>query len=201
MKGPLCSIIGCPWARRWPKPTRCCKRVETILQNTPDVAGYLRRTGAELGFFATESFRGDILVSLKPPGQRRTMEELFDVLREQLAREVPELATRGIRAAGARSNQRPKRREKPGRSQDLRARSGHAPRPGRAGRQDPRTMGEGEKSRRREYERAAGQSRTSSSGPTAFKPPAWDCRPRTWKRNSTRPFTAKWPARCPSKIA
>ena len=69
------------------------KRVETILQNTPDVAGYLRRTGAELGFFATESFRGDILVSLKPPGERRKMEELFDVLREQLAREVPDLAT------------------------------------------------------------------------------------------------------------
>jgi CzcA family heavy metal efflux pump len=69
------------------------KRVETILQNTPDVAGYLRRTGAELGFFATESFRGDILVSLKPPGQRRKMEDLFDVLREQLARGVPDLAT------------------------------------------------------------------------------------------------------------
>ena len=43
--------------------------------------------------FATESFTGDILVSLKPPGQRRSMEELFDVLREQLAQEMPELET------------------------------------------------------------------------------------------------------------
>jgi multidrug efflux pump subunit AcrB len=57
------------------------------------VAGYLRRTGAENGMFATEAFRGDILISLKPPGERRKMDELFDVLREQLARETPELAT------------------------------------------------------------------------------------------------------------
>jgi CzcA family heavy metal efflux pump len=69
------------------------KRVDAILQNTPDIAGFIRRTGAENGVFATEAFRGDILINLKPPGQRRTMEELFDVLREQLAREVPELAT------------------------------------------------------------------------------------------------------------
>jgi multidrug efflux pump subunit AcrB len=67
------------------------KRVDGILQNTPDVAAYLRRTGAELGFFSTEPFTGDVLVSLKPPGQRRTMEEIFDSLREQLARETPEL--------------------------------------------------------------------------------------------------------------
>jgi CzcA family heavy metal efflux pump len=69
------------------------KRVDAILQKTPDIAGFLRRTGAENGVFATEAFRGDILISLKPPGQRRGMEELFGVLREQLAREVPELAT------------------------------------------------------------------------------------------------------------
>lgn len=67
------------------------RRVETILQNTPDVEHYLRQTGAENGFFATEAFRGDILISLKPPGQRRSMEELFDILRERINKEVPEL--------------------------------------------------------------------------------------------------------------
>jgi len=72
---------------------RIVRRVEKLLQDTPDVDRYLRRTGAELGLFATESFRGDILVSLKPPGQRRPMKEIFDVLREQLAEEVPELET------------------------------------------------------------------------------------------------------------
>jgi CzcA family heavy metal efflux pump len=69
------------------------RRVEDVLRRTPDVSGYIRRTGAELGFFATEPYTGDILVSLKPPGQRRPASELFDVLREELKAEVPELET------------------------------------------------------------------------------------------------------------
>ncbi len=69
------------------------RRVEAVLLRTPDISGYIRRTGAELGFFATEAYTGDILVSLKPPGERRPAEELFDVLREQLKAEVPELET------------------------------------------------------------------------------------------------------------
>jgi len=70
---------------------RVMRRVEAVLQRTPDVDGYIRRTGAELGFFATEPYTGDILISLKPVGQRRQMSEIFAALREQLAREVPEL--------------------------------------------------------------------------------------------------------------
>src|SRR5262249_10423396 len=46
---------------------------------------------AENGLFATEAFRGDILVSLKPPGQRRPMQEVFDSLREEITQAVPEL--------------------------------------------------------------------------------------------------------------
>jgi CzcA family heavy metal efflux pump len=69
------------------------RRVEKVLLDTPDVQAYIRRTGAELGFFATESYTGDILVSLKPSGQRRPMEEIFDALRDQLKEEVPELET------------------------------------------------------------------------------------------------------------
>ncbi len=69
------------------------RRVEAVLLRTPDISGYIRRTGAELGFFATEAYTGDILVSLKPPGRRRPASELFDVLREQLKAEVPELET------------------------------------------------------------------------------------------------------------
>jgi CzcA family heavy metal efflux pump len=69
------------------------RRVEEVLRRTPDVSAYIRRTGAELGFFATEPYTGDILVSLKPSGQRRSMEELFDSLRDELKAEVPELET------------------------------------------------------------------------------------------------------------
>ncbi len=72
---------------------RVLRRVEDVLRRTPDISGYIRRTGAELGFFATEPYTGDILVSLKPPGQRRPAAELFDVLRDELKEEVPELET------------------------------------------------------------------------------------------------------------
>ncbi len=67
------------------------RRVEAILQETPDVAGYIRRTGAELGFFATESYTGDVLVSLKPPGNRREVKEVIKAIKEQVEEEVPEL--------------------------------------------------------------------------------------------------------------
>ncbi|HEV3163898.1 MAG TPA: efflux RND transporter permease subunit [Isosphaeraceae bacterium] len=69
------------------------RRVEDVLLHTPDISGYIRRTGAELGFFATESYTGDILVSLKPPGERRPVEEIFEDLRKQMEEEVPELET------------------------------------------------------------------------------------------------------------
>ena len=69
------------------------RRVEEILRETPDISGYIRRTGAELGFFATEAYTGDILVSLKPTGQRRPAEEIFDALREEIEEAVPELET------------------------------------------------------------------------------------------------------------
>jgi len=69
------------------------RRVEAVLRKTPDVAGYIRRTGAELGFYATESFRGDILVSLKPSGERRVMAEIMEDLEKEIKSEVPELET------------------------------------------------------------------------------------------------------------
>jgi CzcA family heavy metal efflux pump len=69
------------------------RRVEEVLLHTADIQGYIRRTGAELGFFATESYTGDVLISLKPPGQRRPMDEIFDALREELKAVVPELET------------------------------------------------------------------------------------------------------------
>ncbi len=40
--------------------------VEKVLSKNPDVAAYVRRTGAELGLFATQTSRGDIQVALRP---------------------------------------------------------------------------------------------------------------------------------------
>jgi multidrug efflux pump subunit AcrB len=45
---------------------RKAKEVEKILSRNPDVQAYVRRTGAELGLFATETSRGDIQVVLRP---------------------------------------------------------------------------------------------------------------------------------------
>ena len=68
-----------------------CRRIERIVREDPDVAALSRRTGAELGFFATEQFRGDMLVGLAPRERRhRSVFEVIDGLRERLAREVPQ---------------------------------------------------------------------------------------------------------------
>ncbi len=88
------------------------RRVEEVLMETPDISGYIRRTGAELGFFATESYTGDILVSLKPPGQRRPAEEIFDALREEFEEESPGAGDR-VRSAGPGPDQRPGGRRQP----------------------------------------------------------------------------------------
>jgi multidrug efflux pump subunit AcrB len=40
--------------------------LERILSENPDVASYVRRTGSENGLFATQSFRGDIQIVLRP---------------------------------------------------------------------------------------------------------------------------------------
>ena len=75
---------------------RVMRRVEDVLLRTPDVKGYIRRTGAELGFFATEAYTGDVLVVLKPRSQRRAMADIVEQLREELPNEVPELETEFI---------------------------------------------------------------------------------------------------------
>jgi CzcA family heavy metal efflux pump len=67
------------------------RRVEAVLNDCPDISGYIRRTGAENGLFVTESFRGDILASLKPAGERRPMKEIFDSLEEDIGHAVPEV--------------------------------------------------------------------------------------------------------------
>jgi multidrug efflux pump subunit AcrB len=42
------------------------RELEKILSKNPDVDSYVRRTGAELGIFATQTSRGDIQVVLRP---------------------------------------------------------------------------------------------------------------------------------------
>jgi multidrug efflux pump subunit AcrB len=67
--------------------------IEKILYpGTPEVAGLSRRTGAELGLFATEQNRGDIVVRLKDPADRsRSSQEVIDDVRVRIASAVPRL--------------------------------------------------------------------------------------------------------------
>lgn len=69
---------------------RQCKVAEAILQATPEVDAYSRRTGMELGFFATEQNLGDFAVRLKPKSQRkRGIEDVMSGIREECAKQVP----------------------------------------------------------------------------------------------------------------
>ncbi len=62
---------------------------ERVLQ-TPETDKFLRRTGAEMGPFATEQNTGEIVVKLKPRSQRkRDIEETMNDLRDQILKTIP----------------------------------------------------------------------------------------------------------------
>jgi CzcA family heavy metal efflux pump len=69
------------------------RKMDAVLDENKGVSGYIRRTGAELGFYATEPYMGDTLVSLKPSGQRHSQREIADELAERFSEEIPELKT------------------------------------------------------------------------------------------------------------
>jgi CzcA family heavy metal efflux pump len=67
-------------------------RLEEIVSKTPEVKTWTRRTGAELGLFATQTNRGDLLVVLKPASQRkRSIDEIMETQREEIAGSLPQL--------------------------------------------------------------------------------------------------------------
>src|SRR5437773_424193 len=65
---------------------------EGILAGTPEITGTSRRTGAELGMFATAQNSGDIVVRLAPPGRRsRDVFDVIDDVRGRIEAAVPRL--------------------------------------------------------------------------------------------------------------
>jgi CzcA family heavy metal efflux pump len=68
--------------------------IEERVRQTPETDKFLRRTGAEMGPFATEQNTGEVVVKLKPRSQRkRGIEEIMDDLRDQINKNIP-----GVRA-------------------------------------------------------------------------------------------------------
>ncbi len=64
-------------------------QIEQILKETPEVAAFSRRTGFQLGFFATDPNEGDILVRLKD-NRKRDSDEIVDDLRTQIGKHYPQ---------------------------------------------------------------------------------------------------------------
>jgi len=68
------------------------RKLEAIVAATPEVAAFSRRTGSELGIFATQQNKGDILVRLKDRSRRsRSAQEVIDALRPRLLAAAPGL--------------------------------------------------------------------------------------------------------------
>ena len=64
--------------------------IEEQVHQMPEVESYLRRTGAELGPFATEQNTGEIVVKLKPRAQRaRNIYATMEELRRNILKNVP----------------------------------------------------------------------------------------------------------------
>jgi len=64
-------------------------QIEGKINQLPEKSAFSRRTGAELGLFATEQNKGDILVKLKPRSDRdRNIEEIIGDLREQVTKSI-----------------------------------------------------------------------------------------------------------------
>ena len=63
-------------------------RIETILSQTPEVAAWTRRTGAQSGFDITSQDQGDITVRLKP-NRTRAIDAIMDDVRDKVQSAVP----------------------------------------------------------------------------------------------------------------
>lgn len=83
---------------------RILTRIERRIAAMPETASFSRRTGAEMGLFATEQNKGDVLVKMKPlcrwpqtwigcpaSERRRSTGEVIDDLRAQITQNVPGL--------------------------------------------------------------------------------------------------------------
>jgi multidrug efflux pump subunit AcrB len=79
-----------PTGTSLPETDKMVGRIEKILTNTPEVLGFARRTGAELGLFATAQNTGDIVVRLRPRSKRsRSSEAVVEELRATFEKDLP----------------------------------------------------------------------------------------------------------------
>jgi multidrug efflux pump subunit AcrB len=80
--------------------------LEEILSENPDVQAYVRRTGAELGMFATKTNRGDIQVILRP-AEEDPISLLTKPVRPPFSKVEAEMKRDGIEAIRKKYRRRP----------------------------------------------------------------------------------------------
>ena len=69
---------------------RMLRQAERLIVQVPEVSGYSRRTGTQMGFFITEPNTGDYLIQLKKDRKRTTDEVIADI-RKQIESTQPAL--------------------------------------------------------------------------------------------------------------
>src|SRR5206468_3657790 len=86
---------------------------EKILLENPDVEAYVRRTGAELGLFATQTSRGDFQVVLRPAAEDpvsllwKPVRPAFDQVEKELKEQGLKLDKQGKEFIRAKYRRRP----------------------------------------------------------------------------------------------
>lgn len=69
---------------------RMLNEVDKILDKTPEVKAYSRRTGTQMGFFITEPNRGDYLIELNSK-RNKTTDQVSDEIRRRVEKTLPSL--------------------------------------------------------------------------------------------------------------
>ena len=67
---------------------RLLKKIDKILEETPEISTFSRRTGTELGLAITETNRGDYAIMLKT-NRKRAIDDVISDVRSQVLKEVP----------------------------------------------------------------------------------------------------------------
>lgn len=78
---------------------RLLQQLEKIVQSTPEVASYSRRTGVQLGGGLTEANEGDMFIRLKGP-PRRNIETVMSEVRARISATVPGVEVETIQLMG-----------------------------------------------------------------------------------------------------
>ena len=66
------------------------RKFEDRISKLPELQAFSRRTGAEMGLYATQQNKGDILVKLKPKSERdRSTQEIMEAIRPEIEHDAP----------------------------------------------------------------------------------------------------------------